>query len=334
MEATPAVSVILPVFNGAMFVEAAVESVLRQSFGNFEVLAVDDGSTDDSAERLERLAGRDARITVIRQEKGGIAAALNRGLQKARGRYMARIDADDRMRQDRLERQVWAMEADPRLALLGSAYRDIRLDGDRGTVHTPPLNDTAIRWKMLFQNALAHPSVMVRMKILRDEGLAYDPAAMAEDYALWSQIIEYGRVGNLAEALLEYRVHGEQATKIQADLVKESSERIARQNLRKLGFDFLPKEVQQLIDWQRQFPKQITTAEMELAKRMLAVLERFSRRPRVQRWAMNKIYGRWTLRMLLAAAPAGSAWKRQVLRHGRPAAIPVYLVSKALGRPG
>lgn len=324
----PIISVVMPVHNNAGFLVDSVDSVLRQTFEDFELLIIDDGSTDGSGLLIRECAATDARVKVFRQENRGIAAALNCGIRAARGKYVARIDADDRMLPVRLERQLCAMQADPALVLLGSAYREIGVDGRPGAVCIPPLSDAAVCWKLLFQNALAHPAVMLRRSTLMESGLEYDEAVIAEDYDLWSKLSEHGRVRNLREPLIEYRVHPEQATQRHRNGVAESAVQIARWNLGRLGFDLEPEDIRKLIDWQSRFPRRIDAADAVPALGMFDILERFGRSRPADRGFLAMQLGRWTLRLLAAEAPPGLLWRRRVLERGFPAAIPAYLWSR------
>src|ERR1700722_2036753 len=117
----PRLSVLMPVFNGGRFLAAAVESILKQSLRDFELIAIDDGSTDQSASLLSQLAGSDDRIRVIRQANAGIVTALNRALELARGEYIARMDADDAALPSRLARQAAFLDGHPDVAVVGSA---------------------------------------------------------------------------------------------------------------------------------------------------------------------------------------------------------------------
>lgn len=328
MASTPMISVVMPVHNNAGYLVESVESVLSQTFKDFEFLIIDDGSTDGSGQQIREFEAADARVNVFRQANQGIAATLNRGIRAARGRYVARIDADDRMLPVRLERQLSAMQADPALVLLGSAYREIGADGKPGAVCIPPLSDAAVCWRLLFQNALAHPAVMLRRNALLESGLEYDEAVIAEDYDLWSKLSEHGQVRNLCEPLLEYRIHSEQSTQRKRNSVAESAVQIARRNLWRLGFDLDPEEVRKLIEWQMRFLRRIDAADTGPALRMFDILERFGR-SRPASWGFIKMQlGRWTLRLLAAEAPPGLIWRRRVLERGSLAAIPAYLWSR------
>jgi len=209
-EAGPEVTVLLPVRNGAGTLAEAAESILGQSFAGFELLIVDDGSSDGTAGVLERLAGEDRRVRVVRQEALGLVAALNRGVAEARGALIARMDADDVAAPGRLERQVTVMAGAPGVALLGSGWRVFGPDGSTRRVVLPPSGDAGLRAAMAMGNALAHPTVMMRREAVVQAG-AYRPAFLhAEDYDLWLRLMDRHGLASVPEVLLDYREHAGQ----------------------------------------------------------------------------------------------------------------------------
>src|SRR4051794_24616628 len=208
---TPAVTVLLPVRNGAAYLEAAVRSILGQTFADLELLAVDDGSTDQTPAMLARLAAEDGRIRVVRQEALGLVPALNRGLEQARAPLIARMDADDVALPERLARQVAFLEAAPEVALVGTGWRVVAKDLTRRVV-LPPQTDAGIRLAMETANVLAHPTVMLRRDTVLAAG-GYRPAfLLAEDYDLWLRLLDRCQAACVPEVLLEYREHAGQAT--------------------------------------------------------------------------------------------------------------------------
>jgi glycosyltransferase involved in cell wall biosynthesis len=202
---SPQVSVVLPVYNGAADLAPAIDSILQQSFVDFELIAIDDGSTDGSAAILDGL--RDPRVRIVHQENRGLAAALNRGIALARGEYIARQDQDDLALPPRLARQVAFLKADPACALVGTRA-EIRV-GDREPerFHDHPADDAALRFELLFDSPFVHSSVMMRKSAVQAVGgYSTDPARQPpEDYELWSRLARGHRLANLRERLTIYR---------------------------------------------------------------------------------------------------------------------------------
>ncbi|MFT8242525.1 glycosyltransferase [Roseomonas sp. BN140053] len=208
---TPAVSVVLPVRDGARFLEAAVNSILGQSLRELELLVVDDGSRDETPAILRRLAAADARLRVLSGPPLGLVPALNRGLREARAPLVARMDADDVAAPERLARQVAALEAAPEVALLGTGWRVVRADGQPRRDVSPPTGSEAIRAALVRANPIAHPTVILRRAAVLGVG-GYRPAfRLAEDFDLWLRLAERHELRNLPEPLLDYREHAGQS---------------------------------------------------------------------------------------------------------------------------
>jgi hypothetical protein len=212
--ASPLVTVLLPVRDGARYLDAALDSIRGQSLADIEILAVDDGSRDATPALLARHAAKDPRLRVLARPAEGLVAALNLGLAAARAPLVARMDADDVAAPERLARQAAAFAARPALAALGTACRLIDAEGvPQGMLRFPEAPE-AVHAALRHANCLAHPTVMLR----RDAVLAlggYRPAfEMAEDYDLWLRLSERHEVANLAEPLLDYREHPRQASRV------------------------------------------------------------------------------------------------------------------------
>jgi glycosyltransferase involved in cell wall biosynthesis len=210
--AVPRVSVVLSVYNGAAYLRQAMESVAAQTLANFELIVVDNASTDATPAVLD--AFHDARLVRLRNAQHlTLAASCNVGLAAARAELIARMDADDVALPARLERQAAAMEANPALVLLGSAVELIDAEGRPLRIRTPPLGDSEVRWHQLFWCGFTHPSVLLRRAALAQEDPGYDPRlATGEDYDLWVRLQRHGRVANLPDVLVRYRQHAASLT--------------------------------------------------------------------------------------------------------------------------
>lgn len=210
--AIPLVTVLLPVYNGERFLADAVKSVLSQTFRDFELLVVDDGSTDGSTAILESFS--DPRIRVIKNEKRQkLAGALNRGIDNARGTYIARMDADDICMPERLETQVKFMESHPEIGMCGCWIRTIGDHPSSGVIFKFPETHEEIKASLLFDNPFAHPSTILRKRFLDKYRLRFDGSYYpAEDYELWARALECFPSANITQVLLQYRLHANSMT--------------------------------------------------------------------------------------------------------------------------
>jgi glycosyltransferase involved in cell wall biosynthesis len=209
---TPLVSILLAVHDGARYVGAAVESILRQTVTDLELIVVDDASNDETPVRIDAIA--DERMRALRNDDQlGLAASLNRGLDAARGRYVARLDDDDVSVPNRLERQLERMRSAPKLAIVGSAVADLDQRGNVGYVHRQPRGTRAVRWHSLFSSPFFHPTVLFERDLVERERLRYDEAFIeSEDYELWTRLLVFAEGGNVDEPLVLKRVHAGQAS--------------------------------------------------------------------------------------------------------------------------
>lgn len=206
MDATsPKVSVLLPVWQGEEHLRAAVESILNQTFKDFELLVIDDASADGSAEVIESYD--DPRIRFFRNEANlGLTATLNRGLELARGEYVARMDQDDVSLPERLAKQVAFMDARPELAASGTWAREMDGEG-RVTGERRMAVGEELKYGYWWPCPIIHPSAIIRKSLLGP--LRYNPeVGHAADYDLWLSLKKRHALDNLPEYLLLYRVHG------------------------------------------------------------------------------------------------------------------------------
>ena len=203
-----ALTVLLPVRDGAAYLDAAIASIRRQTFADFELLVVDDGSSDASPAIAARHVNEDARVRVHASPGEGLVAALNFGIERSGASLVARMDADDISLPTRFERQVARMAAEPDLLVLGTATVRMDAQGRRVGTTVPPTDAAEIDQILDRVNPIAHPTVMMRRAALEDVGGYRRAYQRAEDYDLWLRLAERGRLANLPEALLEYRLSG------------------------------------------------------------------------------------------------------------------------------
>ena len=201
----PSVSVLMGVYNGERYLAQAIDSILGQSFTDFEFIIINDGSTDGTGEILHSYS--DPRIRVVEQSNVGLTRSLNRGISLARGEYIARMDDDDVSMPERLAKQVGFLDAYPEVGVLGTAC--LIRDMIKGTEWVPPVltSNEEIRHNLIKGNPLIHASVMMRRSLLETLG-GYDESYLfAQDYALWMRLAPHTIMRNLPEALIVHREH-------------------------------------------------------------------------------------------------------------------------------
>ncbi len=225
-EPAPRVSVLLPVHNGAEFVESALRSVMAQTLREIEILVVDDASTDATPEILARLAAEDPRLRILRPERNlRLPGALNFGLAQVRGAYVARMDADDLCAPTRLARQAAFLDANPEIVLVGCSARHIDRAGRVLKTSVRAQTPFHARWILRSAMAFRHPTFLFRA-----DGWSwrYDPAfTVSEDYDLLARLTETERVACLPEALFDYREHGGSITAQKWAAMQGEARRIA-----------------------------------------------------------------------------------------------------------
>jgi glycosyltransferase involved in cell wall biosynthesis len=241
----PLVSVLLSVHDDARFVRAAVESVLRQTVTDLELIVVDDASTDETPAILA--AVEDPRLRLLRNERGlGLAASLNRGLDEARSRYVARLDADDIALPARLEAQLGRLQSASNVAVVGAAVLDLDEAGRVGALHRNPRGSPGVRWLALFGSPFFHPTVLVDREVLDRQGLRYDPAFLeSEDYELWTRLLEHADGANLPEPLVLKRVHAGQASLRRGDLQESFQRQVALREIGRIAPELAPERAEQ-----------------------------------------------------------------------------------------
>lgn len=201
----PLVSVLLPVNNGEEYVEESIRSILSQTYDNFEIIVINDGSTDRSSRIVNNID--DPRIRYYEQNNRGLAAALNFGIRVARGEYLARQDQDDFSLPKRLEKQVSFLESHPDYGMVGT-WAGI-WDGRRKTkkVHKHPEESIVLKFRLLFGNPFVHSSMMIRKEVFEKVGFysTDESRQPPEDYELWSRVARVFEVANIPEILHCYR---------------------------------------------------------------------------------------------------------------------------------
>lgn len=223
-------SVILPVYNAESYILDSVNSILKQSYRKFELIIVDDASTDNTLRIIESL--NDVRIKLIRKDVNtGYTDSLNMALECSAGKYIARMDADDTSHPDRLAKQVEYMESNPDCVLCGSYVQLVPIN----IVHTYPTQHEEILEQLFFKNAFAHPSVIIRKSVLDSHILRYNKTfEPTEDYELWSRLAVLGKVHNLNQIYLNYRVHDNQISSYKRELQQYNKQRVRMNMFRRI----------------------------------------------------------------------------------------------------
>lgn len=203
---TPKISVVMPVYNAQAFLNEAIESILAQSFHDFEFIIVNDGSTDDTACILARYEKSDVRIRVYHQENQGTFAARNHGCRLARGKYIATMDADDVSLPDRFEKQMEYIEQHPDIGILGTWIQNIDNNGSPRRTWCPPTNAKMLQWTLFFGVCVSAPTVLMRREVLEKVNFYASGTTGIEDVDLWLRASSITKFGNVPEVLLHYRV--------------------------------------------------------------------------------------------------------------------------------
>ena len=258
----------MPVYNGERYLKESIDSIINQTFTDFEFIIVDDGSTDKTSTILDSYT--DPRIIKLKNpENLGMTDSLNRGLLISQGKFIARMDADDISLPERLAKQVSFMENNPQVGLCGTWIQLINSDRSKSNILKLPTDDATLRCELLFDSPLAHPSVIFNRKHLFASRLAYNPSYQyCQDYDLWVRCSNHFALANIPEVLLNYRFHPDQLGRCYS----ESSQRLESGPVRLLqleqlglsptpeefeihhfiargGYPITPEFVQQAHDW-------------------------------------------------------------------------------------
>ena len=240
------ISVIMAAYNAAEYIGEAIESILNQTYTDYEFIIVDDGSEDDTAAIARRYAEQDSRIRLIENPHGGTCEARNTALHAASGRWIVMMDADDIARPNRIERLVQAAEADPEVVVWGSYLTRITVNGDViGDIELGPTTKEAFyaidRTQRLVE--LFDPTSMFRRDIAIEVGGYHPLMIVAMDSELWDRMADYGPIVTIPESLLLYRLHDKSLTMTKQDMITMlHGFPPARQRARAEGRDLTPEQ--------------------------------------------------------------------------------------------
>lgn len=242
------VSVVMPVYNGEDYLREAIDSILNQTFTDFEFIIINDCSIDATEDII--LSYHDSRIVYLRNNQNfGVALSLNRGLDSAKGRYIARLDADDIARPERLRTQVEYMDKHPEVDVLATSSQSFDETGVLFEGHTST-DEEILKLDFLFSCGICHPTVMMRKSTLEDKNLRYDNAFnKVEDYELWSRMLAMGCViRSIDVILLDHRLHQNQVTSVYSEDMLQKLERLHKRTFEEIGIKYTDKEFENFLE--------------------------------------------------------------------------------------
>lgn len=244
----PTVSIVMSVYNGGDDLGPAIDSVLAQTFTDFEFVIINDGSKDNSLELLREYEQRDARIRLIDQANTGLTVALRRGVETSRGEFVARMDADDISMPTRLEKQVALLRSDNRLAIISCHLEHFFDDGTVKFVQTFEQNPRLTQLFANFYNPIGgHGQILYRRSAYEAAG-GYDPDYnLAEDYDLWTRILRHGELGIVPETLYRYRTGHESVTSRNKPAQEAVTRRVIRRECETLLGDLMDENTAQAV---------------------------------------------------------------------------------------
>tara|TARA_B100000900_G_scaffold279812_1_gene239367 strand:- start:230 stop:1228 length:999 start_codon:yes stop_codon:yes gene_type:complete len=220
----PNITVVMPVYNAELYLDDSITSILEQSYRDFEFIIINDGSTDDSLKIIKKYKHLDERIVLISRENKGLIASLNEGVKLAKGKYVARMDADDISLKSRFKEQIQFMKRE-NIDICGT---NVRVFNDKGDIKIwrYPVSDQDIKFTLLFTCSFAHPSVMIKKDVFKN--LKYKDYKNSEDYKLWTDAaLSSFRMGSIDKVLLRYRSHKEQVSNKNSIMQKEQTFKIS-----------------------------------------------------------------------------------------------------------
>ncbi|MBP7810058.1 MAG: glycosyltransferase family 2 protein [Bacteroidia bacterium] len=238
---SPLVSVLMPVYNASAYVKEAIESILNQSYQNFEFVIINDGSTDSSEEVV--LSVKNEKIKYHKNETNlGLIKTLNKGIDLCKGEYIVRMDADDISLPERIKKQVEFMEANKGVGVCGSDH--IHFGKGKQIAHSSHHTHDLISGWMLFNSSVVHPALIIRTSILKTETPYFNSEFKhVEDYELWSRLIFKSKFADVPETLLKYRIHASQVSRQYRAEQIENGNKVRKNLLEKAGFKFTDNQL-------------------------------------------------------------------------------------------
>ena len=279
---TPRINVVMPTFNSAEGISASIDSILNQTYTNWELLVINDfGSDDGTAEIVKAYAWADPRIRLIQtEERLGLAESLNLGMRESRGEYIARMDADDTSMPERFEKQIQYLDEHPNVGICGTWQH--HYGNGKDWVHQAAPDPEVQKCRLLFWCDLCHSTLMLRRSAFLDNDLFYDPSAKAEDYELWTRAVEFMDIANIPEVLGEYN-ETSGITGGRVALLAEESGQISRRFLdRVLGVKLSRYDSFLLNGWKNPISKNEPDRSEQLDRLRLIFLEIYEKNKEVR----------------------------------------------------
>ncbi len=286
----PRVSAVLAVYNGEKYIRETIESIINQTFSDFELIIINDCSIDNTETILAKYS--DSRIRIFNNKTNlGVSTSANIGIDNAVGEYIARIDADDICMPDRFKKQILYMDRNPNIGVCGSAICKFNQDGIICTVQLPT-NPKQAKVYSLFNSPLAQPSVMIRKELLNKYNLRYNTKINnAEDYELWVKCLRYTDICSVPKVLLKYRVHEKQVTQQKLHIQISNASKI-RKKLYKELLDEISQEQITLLDMVAQGKRTFSEKQCRTIEKIMLDMVKVNKN--------NKIYDQRTLKQSLA----------------------------------
>lgn len=309
---TPEITVLLPAYNASDVISEAIESILNQSFENFEFLIINDGSTDNTLDIIQSYAKKDTRIRILNQNNMGLIATLNRGLATSSAKFVARMDADDISLPNRLQLQLDTIKNNPKISVCGSSIEIIETN-EKSIKETAPNKIKAIS---IFASPLVHPSVLMNKHDVLSVG-GYSPHALhAEDYDLWDRMISRGfQLSNTKEICLKYRLNIHKSRQNYSVQMAHTTYMIYRRILNRIGI--FPSEHDIILHSVCAYSRQEPSWKVRQVKKWLDFLEAQNKIYRYVsqedlKFATDNLFSKIKKLTLLNDSPA---WIRRNLRH-------------------
>lgn len=295
----PKVSVVMPVYNGEKYLREAIDSIVAQTFTDWEFIIVNEfGSDDGSASIVAEYAKKDERFHLVQNEKKlGLAESLNVGFRQSKGEYIARMDADDLSHPERFAKQVVLLDANPHVGICGTWQHHFGKDTD--WVHKPQTTSDGCMARLLFNCDLCHSTLMLRRKVIFEHNLFYDNSFSAEDYELWCRAMLVTDIVNIPEVLGEYRIGADNITASKKQMLDvESGQLVARNLQMALGITLDSADHELFQGWSNpfdKFPNEIRQIRLADFERILRKIYAVNNRKQFYREAdlLTVLAGKW-----------------------------------------